>query len=103
MAYDGTASFRGGPTIPSTGPAIATSAENRHVAVEVRDIRAVRDYLERQAAELRKAVVISDRRTFLRPGAVWKLFRIHRNEERLTRNPERRNLVRVDLQNPGCR
>ena len=58
MAYEGTASFRGGPTIPSTGPAISTSAENRHVAVDVRDIRGVRDYLEKQGAELRKAVVI---------------------------------------------
>jgi catechol 2,3-dioxygenase-like lactoylglutathione lyase family enzyme len=39
-------------------------AENRHVAVEVRNIRAVRDYLEKQGAEIREAVVIPDRVRF---------------------------------------
>jgi hypothetical protein len=58
--------------------------------------------LEKQGAELRKAVVIPDRRTFLRPGAVWKLFRIHRHEERST-HALIRNLPRASRssQTPG--
>jgi catechol 2,3-dioxygenase-like lactoylglutathione lyase family enzyme len=36
-------------------------AENRHLAVEVKDIGAVRDYLEKRGAEIREAVVIPDR------------------------------------------
>jgi catechol 2,3-dioxygenase-like lactoylglutathione lyase family enzyme len=39
-------------------------AENRHVAVEVTNIRAVRDYLRKQGAEIREAVVIPDRERF---------------------------------------
>jgi hypothetical protein len=34
------------------------------VAVDVRNIRAVRDYLEKQGAEIREAVVIPDRDRF---------------------------------------
>jgi catechol 2,3-dioxygenase-like lactoylglutathione lyase family enzyme len=39
-------------------------AENRHLAVEVENIGAVRDYLEKQGAEIREAVVIPDRVRF---------------------------------------
>lgn len=39
-------------------------AENRHVAIEVADIRAVRTYLRSQGAEIREAVVIPDRERF---------------------------------------
>jgi catechol 2,3-dioxygenase-like lactoylglutathione lyase family enzyme len=45
-------------------PPRAKPAENRHVAVEVRNIRAVRDYFEKQGAEIREAVVIADRERF---------------------------------------
>jgi catechol 2,3-dioxygenase-like lactoylglutathione lyase family enzyme len=36
-------------------------AENRHVAVEVSNIRAIKEYLEEQGAETREAVIIPDR------------------------------------------
>jgi catechol 2,3-dioxygenase-like lactoylglutathione lyase family enzyme len=39
-------------------------AENRHLAVEVDDIAAVRDYLQKRGAEIREAVVIPDRLRF---------------------------------------
>ena len=39
-------------------------AENRHVAVEVTDIRAVRAYLEQQRAEILEAVPMPDRERF---------------------------------------
>jgi catechol 2,3-dioxygenase-like lactoylglutathione lyase family enzyme len=39
-------------------------AENRHLALEVKDIAAVRDYLEKRGAEIREAVVIPDRVRF---------------------------------------
>jgi catechol 2,3-dioxygenase-like lactoylglutathione lyase family enzyme len=39
-------------------------AENRHIAVEVKNIRAVRNYLETRGAEIREAVVIPDRERF---------------------------------------
>jgi catechol 2,3-dioxygenase-like lactoylglutathione lyase family enzyme len=39
-------------------------AENRHVAIELTNIRSVRDYLEKQGAEIREAVVIPDRERF---------------------------------------
>ena len=39
-------------------------AENRHLAVEVENIGAVRHYLEKQGAEIREAVVIPDRVRF---------------------------------------
>ena len=39
-------------------------AENRHLAVEVDDIAAARDYLEKRGAEIREAVVIPDRVRF---------------------------------------
>ena len=45
-------------------PPWAKPAENRHVAVEVRNIRTVRDHLEKQGAEIREAVVIPDRDRF---------------------------------------
>jgi catechol 2,3-dioxygenase-like lactoylglutathione lyase family enzyme len=39
-------------------------AENRHVALEVVDIKAVRAYLTEKGAEIREAVVIPDRERF---------------------------------------
>jgi catechol 2,3-dioxygenase-like lactoylglutathione lyase family enzyme len=39
-------------------------AENRHLAVEVRDLPAVRAYLNQRGAEIREAVVIPDRERF---------------------------------------
>ena len=39
-------------------------AENRHLAVEVDDLAAVRDYLQKRGAEIREAVVIPDRLRF---------------------------------------
>ena len=39
-------------------------AENRHLAIEVREIRAVRDYLGKHGTEIREAVVIPDRERF---------------------------------------
>jgi catechol 2,3-dioxygenase-like lactoylglutathione lyase family enzyme len=39
-------------------------AENRHVAVEVKDIRSVRTYLEGQGAEIVQAVPMPDRERF---------------------------------------
>jgi catechol 2,3-dioxygenase-like lactoylglutathione lyase family enzyme len=39
-------------------------AEDRHLAVEVDDIAAVRDYLQKRGAEIREAVVIPDRLRF---------------------------------------
>lgn len=39
-------------------------AENRHIAVEVNDLHAVRTYLEQKGAEIREAVVIPDRDRF---------------------------------------
>jgi catechol 2,3-dioxygenase-like lactoylglutathione lyase family enzyme len=39
-------------------------AENRHVAVEVKDLHSVRTYLEEKGAEVREAVVIPDRERF---------------------------------------
>jgi catechol 2,3-dioxygenase-like lactoylglutathione lyase family enzyme len=39
-------------------------AENRHVAVEVKDLPAVRAYLQRQGAEIREAVAMPDRERF---------------------------------------
>lgn len=39
-------------------------AENRHVAVEVKDLPAVRAYLEQQGAEIREAVAMPDRERF---------------------------------------
>jgi catechol 2,3-dioxygenase-like lactoylglutathione lyase family enzyme len=46
-------------------------AENRHVAVEVADIRAVRAYLEQQGAEILEAVPMPDRKqTFDQPQQV---------------------------------
>jgi catechol 2,3-dioxygenase-like lactoylglutathione lyase family enzyme len=39
-------------------------AENRHLALEVKDIAAVRNYLEKRGAEIREAVVIPDRVRF---------------------------------------
>ncbi len=39
-------------------------AENRHVAVEVKDLHAVRAYLEEKGVEIREAVVIPDRERF---------------------------------------
>ncbi len=39
-------------------------AENRHVAVEVKDLPAVRAYLEQQGAEIREAVAMPDRKRF---------------------------------------
>jgi catechol 2,3-dioxygenase-like lactoylglutathione lyase family enzyme len=39
-------------------------AENRHVALEVRNIKAVRSYLESRKAEIREAVLIPDRERF---------------------------------------
>jgi catechol 2,3-dioxygenase-like lactoylglutathione lyase family enzyme len=45
-------------------PPWAKPAENRHVAVEVRDLHAVRAHLERQGAEIVEAVPIPDRERF---------------------------------------
>jgi catechol 2,3-dioxygenase-like lactoylglutathione lyase family enzyme len=39
-------------------------AENRHLALEIKDIAKVRNYLEKQGAEIREAVVIPDRVRF---------------------------------------
>jgi catechol 2,3-dioxygenase-like lactoylglutathione lyase family enzyme len=39
-------------------------AENRHVAVEVKDLHAVRAYLGEKGVEIREAVVIPDRERF---------------------------------------
>ncbi len=39
-------------------------AENRHVAVEVKDLPAIRAYLEQQGAEIREAVAMPDRERF---------------------------------------
>ena len=39
-------------------------AENRHIAVEVSDLQAVRSFLEEKGAEIREAVVIPDRDRF---------------------------------------
>jgi catechol 2,3-dioxygenase-like lactoylglutathione lyase family enzyme len=39
-------------------------AENRHVALEVKDIQGVRAYLNGKGAEIREAVVIPDRERF---------------------------------------
>jgi catechol 2,3-dioxygenase-like lactoylglutathione lyase family enzyme len=39
-------------------------AENRHVALEVKNIKAVRAYLEGKGAEIREAVLIPDRERF---------------------------------------
>jgi catechol 2,3-dioxygenase-like lactoylglutathione lyase family enzyme len=39
-------------------------AENRHVAVEVKDIHAVRAYLDKRGTEIREAVPMPDRERF---------------------------------------
>jgi catechol 2,3-dioxygenase-like lactoylglutathione lyase family enzyme len=39
-------------------------AENRHVALEVKELKTVRAYLESKNAEIREAVVIPDRERF---------------------------------------
>jgi catechol 2,3-dioxygenase-like lactoylglutathione lyase family enzyme len=45
-------------------PPWATPAENRHVAVEVKDLPAVRAYVERQGAKTLEAVAMPDRERF---------------------------------------
>ncbi len=45
-------------------PPWSAPAENRHLAMEVRDISAVRKHLETQGAEIREAVAIPDRERF---------------------------------------
>jgi catechol 2,3-dioxygenase-like lactoylglutathione lyase family enzyme len=45
-------------------PPWAKPAENRHIAVEVKDLPAVRAYLEQQGAEIREAVAMPDRERF---------------------------------------
>ena len=39
-------------------------AENRHIALEVKDLGAVRAYLEANGVEIREAVAIPDRQRF---------------------------------------
>jgi hypothetical protein len=42
----------------------AGPAENRHVALEVKELKTVRAYLESKNAKIREAVVIPDRERF---------------------------------------
>ena len=61
-------------------PPWTTPAENRHVALEIRDLPAVRRYLESRGATLREAVPMADRARFylLDPfGNHFELLELH--------------------------
>jgi catechol 2,3-dioxygenase-like lactoylglutathione lyase family enzyme len=64
-------------------PPFFKPAENRHVALEVRDIAAVRRHFGERGAEIREAVTIPDRDRFyvLDPfGNYFEIMEMHRDQ-----------------------
>jgi hypothetical protein len=72
-------------------PPWTTPAENRHIALEVKNLDKVRTYLEENGS---KSGSSRDSRStaLLRVGPFWELLRIHRDEELVLRNDSLRAL-----------